>query len=308
MCSVNSSTRDDGLLLLISDITAAQSVWYVTRLSSDEMRPSRLKRRLKTTHPALANNPKAFFVAQSQSLKKAKLDCSGAFQQLSLNFIEVVMLIARSKKNHSIGETLIKSSITRGGNSSVVKCSPLNWKVGWLVHSHRVKCRRAPCARALTSTAPVSSGVTIGARADICSRTQHCGGAKVRSECYALITKCQMSADAGDCRSRVSFRRPNSFFSSMQPWTGWVGSPKLSLPPGAGNPGYATSGKNITQASASRQKKARLFEYVVCIISKYWFHLKFCDLPYFEILFRLEGNMPSFCTRFQHVGLQEKNL
>jgi len=31
-----------------------------------------------------------------------------------------------------------------------------------------------------------------------------------------------------------------SFFTSTLPWTGWVGAPKLSLPPGAGNPRYAT--------------------------------------------------------------------
>jgi len=34
---------------------------------------------------------------------------------------------------------------------------------------------------------------------------------------------------------------PYSFFASLLPRTGWVGgAPKLSLPPGAGNPRYAT--------------------------------------------------------------------
>jgi len=49
---------------------------------------------------------------------------------------------------------------------------------------------------------------------------------------------------AGDCRARVSFRHPfipNSFFASMLPWTGWVGAPKLSLPPGVGNPRCVTA-------------------------------------------------------------------
>jgi len=31
-----------------------------------------------------------------------------------------------------------------------------------------------------------------GAKEDICLRAQHFGGAKLRSECYALITKCQL--------------------------------------------------------------------------------------------------------------------
>ena len=41
----------------------------------------------------------------------------------------------------------------------------------------------------------------------------------------------------------------NSFFTSMQPWTGWVGAPKLSLTPGAGNPRYATVSINSFFAS-----------------------------------------------------------
>jgi len=43
------------------------------------------------------------------------------------------------------------------------------------------------------------SGVTKGgARGDICPRAHHFGGAKLRSECYVLITKCEMSADANN--------------------------------------------------------------------------------------------------------------
>jgi len=41
-------------------------------------------------------------------------------------------------------------------------------------------------------------GVTRGARGDICRRAQHFRGAKLRSECYVLITKCQMSADVNN--------------------------------------------------------------------------------------------------------------
>jgi len=54
--------------------------------------------------------------------------------------------------------------------------------------------------------------------------------------------------------------------------------------------------------------KAYMSEYVVCIICKYWFHLKCCDVSYSEMLFLSEGNMPYFCTSCQHVGQQSKNL
>ena len=98
-----------------SNIEIPQCVICYKTLSNDAMRPSRLKRHLETAHPALANKRKAFFLAKSQSLKKAKLDSSGAFQQLSSSIVEasyeIAMLIAKSKKNHTIGESLIKPSI-----------------------------------------------------------------------------------------------------------------------------------------------------------------------------------------------------
>ena len=58
------------------------------------------------------------------------------------------------------------------------------------------------------------SGATGGwSRGDGCPRAQHFGGAKLRSECYVLITKCQMSVDANnynlqnvECYSAISAR------------------------------------------------------------------------------------------------------
>jgi len=38
-----------------------------------------------------------------------------------------------------------------------------------------------------------------GASGENCPRAQDFGDAKLRSECYVLITKCQMSADANNC-------------------------------------------------------------------------------------------------------------
>ncbi|XP_014789983.1 zinc finger MYM-type protein 6-like [Octopus bimaculoides] len=79
------------------------------------MQPSCLELHLRTTHPALADKPKAFFETERHSLKKAKLDNNGAFrQQTSMvveTFYEIAMLIAKSKKSHNIRESLIKSSL-----------------------------------------------------------------------------------------------------------------------------------------------------------------------------------------------------
>ena len=65
-------------------------------------------------HPALAAKPKALFETKRQSLKQAKMDSSGAFQKQTSKVVEasyeIAMLIAKSKKSHNIGETLIKPS------------------------------------------------------------------------------------------------------------------------------------------------------------------------------------------------------
>ena len=50
-------------------------------LCNDAMCLSCLKQHLTTVHSALANKPKKFLVLKSHSLKKAKLDMCGTFQQ-----------------------------------------------------------------------------------------------------------------------------------------------------------------------------------------------------------------------------------
>ena len=99
------------------------------------MRPSRLERHLRTTHPAPADKPKAFFETKRQSLKQAKMDSSGAFRQQTSKVVEasyeIAMLIAKSIKNHNIGETLIKPSLLRAaelvlGKDSANKLSQIS--------------------------------------------------------------------------------------------------------------------------------------------------------------------------------------
>ena len=59
-------------------------------------------------------------------------------------------------------------------------------------------------------TATSTSGVIRGTRGDTCPGGQHFGGAKLRSKCYALITKCQMSLST--IFKVQSFRRYNIFW------------------------------------------------------------------------------------------------
>jgi len=59
---------------------------------------------------------------------------------------------------------------------------------------------------------------------------------------------------------------PKSFFVSMQPRTVWVGAPKLSLSPGAGNPRYATA----RCAPAHHDCLAKMAKYVTKILAHQW--------------------------------------
>ena len=81
----------------------------------DAMRLSCSKRHLTTAHSALADKPKEFLVLKSRSLKKAKLDICGTFQQRSWNVVEasyeIFVLMAKNKKSNSIGESLVKVSM-----------------------------------------------------------------------------------------------------------------------------------------------------------------------------------------------------
>ena len=105
--------------LPVSPPLLLSSQWVICckTLSNDGMRTTHLERHLKTMHPALAAKPKAFFETKRQSLKQAKMDSSGAFRQQTSKVVEasyeIAMLIAKSKKSHNIGDTLIKPSVLR---------------------------------------------------------------------------------------------------------------------------------------------------------------------------------------------------
>ena len=84
-------------------------------LSNDALRPGCLERHLITNHEALKEKPKQFFTAKLHALNRMKLDSSGVFHKetwkLAEASYELSLLIAKAKKSHSVGETLVKPCI-----------------------------------------------------------------------------------------------------------------------------------------------------------------------------------------------------
>ncbi|KAF2355923.1 hypothetical protein FHG87_013330 [Trinorchestia longiramus] len=82
-----------------------------TILSNDALRPGRLERHLSTNHKALKEKPKEFFTAKLHELNRMKLDSSSVFHQETWKLVEasyeLSLLIAKVKKPHSLGETLV---------------------------------------------------------------------------------------------------------------------------------------------------------------------------------------------------------
>ena len=67
--------------------------------------------------PHLRTSLRVFFAAKSANLKRMKLDCTGSMAQSSEKVLEasyeLSLLIAKVKKSHTIGETLIKPSLLK---------------------------------------------------------------------------------------------------------------------------------------------------------------------------------------------------
>lgn len=84
-------------------------------LSNDAMRPGRLERHLTTNHSTMKDKPTSFFVAKKDGLKRMKLDSTGSFRMENEKAVEasykIALLIAKDKKPHTIGESLIKPCI-----------------------------------------------------------------------------------------------------------------------------------------------------------------------------------------------------
>lgn len=106
--------------LLKDNVDHPQCVICYEVLSNDAMRPNRLLRHLSTKHASLKDKPKEFFAAKSKNLKRMKLDSTGSAAQSSLKVLEasyeLSLIIAKEKKSHTIGETLVKPCILKAAD------------------------------------------------------------------------------------------------------------------------------------------------------------------------------------------------
>jgi hypothetical protein len=107
-----------GFTTLISNgIEKPQCVLCNAVLSAESMKPSKLKRHLETKHSGHVKKDLDFFKRHEIGLKRQRLDPTGSFQQQSIAAVqasyEVALEIAKQKKPHTIGETLIKPCILK---------------------------------------------------------------------------------------------------------------------------------------------------------------------------------------------------
>ena len=83
-------------------------------LSNESLRPSKLQNHLEKNHPGFKGKDIEYFKRLENGLKRQRLDKTGSFartdKKLTEASFEVSLLIAKQKKAHSIGETLVKAS------------------------------------------------------------------------------------------------------------------------------------------------------------------------------------------------------
>ena len=102
----------------VNGIVVPQCVLCMENLSNDALRPSRLKRHLQTKHYAHKDKPLSFFQSKKDSFKKTKMRSCDLFRKsfnadAVLASFEISYMIAKAKKPHNIGETLIKPCLLR---------------------------------------------------------------------------------------------------------------------------------------------------------------------------------------------------
>ncbi|GFU35778.1 zinc finger BED domain-containing protein 5 [Nephila pilipes] len=81
------------------------------QLSNESMVPCKLKRHLYSSHPSCANEDKQYFkrfLEQNKKQKKFMKSAVTVFEKALEASYHVAKLIARQKKPHTVGETLIK--------------------------------------------------------------------------------------------------------------------------------------------------------------------------------------------------------
>ncbi|XP_067933377.1 zinc finger BED domain-containing protein 5-like [Watersipora subatra] len=98
--------------MIKSGIEVPQCVLCMKVLANDSMKPHQLKKHLRNKHAEHMDKSKPFFEAKKRELKRAKLDSTGSFhiqaQAITEASYALSYRIARDKKPHTIGETLVK--------------------------------------------------------------------------------------------------------------------------------------------------------------------------------------------------------
>ena len=83
--------------------------------SNSTMKPAPLKQHLANDHPSMINKNRSFFELKLSSLKRQKLDRTGMFWQTNNAAVHpsfaIALHVAKAKKAHTIGETLLKLCI-----------------------------------------------------------------------------------------------------------------------------------------------------------------------------------------------------
>ena len=108
---------DFGFTYLIEDdLQIPQRVVCMKRFSNSIMKPASLRQHLANAHPSMMmSKTRSFFESKLSSLKRQKLDQTGMFWRTNKAAVHasyaIALHVAKTKKPHNIGETLLKPCI-----------------------------------------------------------------------------------------------------------------------------------------------------------------------------------------------------
>ena len=107
---------DFGFTYLIEDdLQIPQCVVCMKTFSNSTMKPAFLKQHLANAHPSMMSKNRFFFESKLFSLKRQKLDQTGMLWRTNKAAVHashaIALHVAKTKKPHNIGETLLKPCI-----------------------------------------------------------------------------------------------------------------------------------------------------------------------------------------------------
>ena len=107
---------DFGFTYLIQDgLQIPQCVLCIKAFSNSTMKRAPLKQHLANAHPSMMSKNRSFFELKLSSLKRQKLDRTVMFWQINNAAVHasfaIALHMAKAKKAHAIGETLLKPCI-----------------------------------------------------------------------------------------------------------------------------------------------------------------------------------------------------